>query len=47
MLLELCRYLNRERRLWLLPVIFALLLIGGLMVLAQGSVLAPLIYTLF
>lgn len=47
MLVQLLRYLNRERKLWLLPVVFTLLIIGGLMVLAQGSVLAPFIYTLF
>ena len=44
---DLARYLFGRKKYWLLPVIFLLLIVGGLMVLAQGSVLAPFIYTLF
>jgi hypothetical protein len=33
--------------MWLLPIILVMLLMGGLLILAQGSVLAPFIYTLF
>jgi hypothetical protein len=41
------RFLARRKKYWLLPVIVVLLVMGGLLVLAQGSVLAPFIYTLF
>ena len=38
----------RERKKWvLLPIIVAMLLVGGLLVFAQGSALAPFIYTIF
>lgn len=46
-LLELFRFLGKRKKYWLLPVILVLLTIGGLLLLAQGSVLAPFIYTLF
>lgn len=44
---ELWQFLRARRKYWLVPVVVALLLIGGLLVFAQGSVLAPFIYTLF
>ena len=44
---ELWQFLRARRKYWLVPVVIALLLVGGLLVLAQGSVLAPFIYTLF
>jgi hypothetical protein len=44
---ELWQFLRARKRYWLVPVVVALLLIGGLLVFAQGSVLAPFIYTLF
>jgi hypothetical protein len=44
---ELWAFLRVRKKLWLLPMILVLLLMGGLLVLAQGSVLAPFIYTLF
>jgi hypothetical protein len=44
---ELFRYLGRRKKFWLLPVILVLFILGGLLVLAQASVLAPFIYTLF
>ncbi len=38
----------RERKKWvLLPIIVAMLLVGGLLAFAQGSALAPFIYTIF
>lgn len=36
-----------RKKYWLLPLLFVLLIVGGLLVAAQGSVLAPFIYTLF
>ena len=44
---DMFRFLARRKKYWLLPVIVVLLVMGGLLVLAQGSVLAPFIYTLF
>jgi hypothetical protein len=44
---DIFRFLTRRKKYWLLPVILAMLIMGGLLVIAQGSVLAPFIYTLF
>ena len=44
---ELWRFLRVRKKFWLLPVVAAMLLLGGLLVLAQGSALAPFIYTWF
>ena len=47
LLVELWRYLRTRRKFWLTPVLLMLVLLGGLIVLTQGSALAPLIYTLW
>jgi hypothetical protein len=47
LIIELWQFLRARRKYWLVPVVIALLLVGGLLVLAQGSALAPFIYTLF
>ena len=44
---ELWRFLRVRKKLWLLPVIVVMLALGGLLILAQGSAIAPFIYTLF
>jgi len=44
---ELILFLRVNKKLWLLPVILLMVLIGALLIFAQGSVLAPFIYTLF
>lgn len=44
---ELAAYMSARKRWWLAPVIFVLLTVGGLLVLAQGSAIAPFIYTVF
>ena len=44
---ELLVFLVVRKKLWLAPIIIVMLIIGGLLVLAQGSVVAPFIYTLF
>jgi hypothetical protein len=44
---ELWDFLRQRKKLWLLPLVLVVLVIGGLLVLAQGSVVAPFIYTLF
>ena len=44
---EFVRFLLARKKYWLMPVLVLLLIVGGLLVLAQGSVVAPFIYTLF
>ena len=44
---ELWAYMRERKKWWLLPIIVSLLLIGALLVWAQGSALAPFIYTIF
>ena len=44
---ELWAFMKVRKKFWLLPIILVLLLLGGLLVLAQGSAVAPFIYTLF
>jgi hypothetical protein len=44
---ELFRFLRTRKKLWLLPIIIVMLLLGALLLLAQSSVFAPFIYTLF
>lgn len=46
-LAEFSRFLRVRRKYWLWPLIFVLVLIGGLIVLTQGSAVAPFVYTLF
>tara|TARA_Y100000996_G_scaffold413629_1_gene402302 strand:- start:2022 stop:2171 length:150 start_codon:yes stop_codon:yes gene_type:complete len=44
---ELWQFLRERKKLWLAPIIAILLVFGGLLIFAQGSVMAPFIYTLF
>jgi hypothetical protein len=44
---ELWGFLRERKKLWLAPLIIAMLILGALLVFAQGSVLAPFIYTIF
>ena len=44
---ELWAFLRVRKKLWLAPIIIVMVLLGGLLALAQGSVVAPFIYTLF
>jgi hypothetical protein len=46
-MLQMWRFLGVRRKYWLLPIIVVSVVLGGLLVLAQGSVVAPFIYTLF
>lgn len=46
-LLEIVDFLRARKKYWLLPIILVLLVFGGLIVLSQGSAVAPFIYTLF
>jgi hydrogenase/urease accessory protein HupE len=45
--LELWAFMKERKKFWLLPIILVLTMLGGLIVLTQGSALAPFIYTLF
>jgi len=47
LVVQMWKFLEARRKFWLLPIIIVTVLIGGLLVLAQGSVVAPFIYTLF
>jgi hypothetical protein len=47
LLKELWLFLRFRKKLWLAPIIIVMLVLGGLLILAQGSVVAPFIYTLF
>ena len=40
-------FLRERKKLWLAPILIVLLILGGLLILAQGSVVAPFIYTVF
>jgi hypothetical protein len=45
--MELCQFVLARRKFWLVPILFMMVLLGGLLVFAQGSAVAPFIYTLF
>ena len=44
---EFLNFLRVRKRWWLAPIVIFLLVLGGLLVLAKGSALAPFIYSLF
>jgi hypothetical protein len=44
---ELWQYLRVRKKLWLLPIMVVMAAFGGLIVLTQGSAVAPFIYALF
>ena len=46
-ILELWAFMRERKKFWLLPIVTAMLAVGGLLMLAQGSAIGPLIYTLF
>jgi hypothetical protein len=46
-LTELWAFLRARRKFWLLPIVIMLVVVGGLLALAHGSVMAPFIYALF
>jgi len=47
LIIEFWEFLRVRKKLWLAPIIIVMLILGGLLVLANGSVVAPFIYTLF
>ncbi len=44
---ELWAFMRERKKFWLAPILIMLLLLGGLIVLTEGSAVAPFIYTLF
>jgi len=46
-LIEFFRFIRNRKKYWLLPIFLVLIIFGGLIVLSQGSAVAPFIYTLF
>lgn len=48
---ELCKdlwlFMGQRKKFWLLPIVVVLVLLGGLLIFAQSSAIAPFIYTLF
>jgi hypothetical protein len=47
LVIELWRFMRIRKKFWLLPILLVMFLLGGLLILAQGSAVAPFIYTLF
>jgi hypothetical protein len=46
-LVDFWNFLRERKKFWMLPIMIVILGIGGLLVLSQGSAVAPFIYTLF
>ena len=44
---DLWAFMKERKKFWLVPIIIIMLLLGALIVFAQGSALAPFIYTIF
>ena len=47
LMVELWEYMRERKKYWLLPILVMMAVLGGLIVLSQGSAVAPFIYTLF
>ncbi len=47
MIAELWMFLRVRKKFWLLPIMAMMVIFGGLLVLAEGSAVAPFIYTIF
>jgi hypothetical protein len=47
LLSDLFAFMRERKKFWMAPIILLLLVLGGLLVFAQGSAIAPFIYTLF
>ena len=44
---ELWKFILKRKKFWLIPILLMMTIFGGLIVLSQGSAVAPFIYTLF
>ncbi len=45
-IIELFKYIFKSKKYWIIPVIIALLILGSLIILTQGSIISPFIYTI-
>ncbi len=45
--IEIWSFMRVRKKFWLLPIMLMMLLFGGLVILTQGSAIAPFIYTIF
>ena len=46
-LIEFCEFLKVRKKYWLFPILLVLVMFGALIILSQGSAVAPFIYTIF
>jgi drug/metabolite transporter superfamily protein YnfA len=46
-LAEFWSFLRARKKFWLLPILFLMLIVGGLLIVAQSSAIAPFIYSMF
>ncbi len=44
---EFLKFLLERKKFWLIPILIVLVIFGGIIVLTQGSAIAPIIYTIF
>jgi hypothetical protein len=44
---ELWEFLRARKKFWLMPIVFLMVVFGGLVILTKGSAIAPFIYTIF
>lgn len=44
---EMWNFLRVRKKLWLVPIILVMIILGSLLIFAEGSIVAPFIYTLF
>lgn len=44
---ELFAYMSARKKWWLLPILLVLMTVGGILMLAKGSAIAPFVYTVF
>jgi hypothetical protein len=47
LIFEFLRFLKQEKKLWMAPIVISLVLLGTVLVIAQGSAFAPFIYAIF
>jgi hypothetical protein len=47
MIRDLWAFIRTRKKFWLLPIIIVMVILGGLLVLAQSSAIAPFIYTIW
>ena len=46
-IIELWEFLRERKKYWLIPILLVLLLFGAIIIVGEGSIVAPLIYTIF